>query len=539
VSWLFSARIQKLFLVAVALKIGLSALGMLGSGWFFKWGLSLVLPLAVMAVYIFLGVMRRDRDVTDEKFADSCYYLGFIFTISSIIFALFDLPNIGARIEEIAVRFGAAMLSTVFGLIVRVYLVSFKAEVSDAIRNAEDELINAIRRFQDQLTMSVERLRDFQGQVDKASGETVERVKMQVEKMSQDHAEKLSTFFTDLTQKNQQAFSKALDEVSISSQRLSASVDAYTKGMNDNLASIEQKVSVFASAVSDRLKATTFPDDYFVEHLKGPLGQISSAVDEVVGVIEEATSDLGDASKTLAAALKKMTTKATSNEESLETVARLTVQHQAILEAASGQLDSLKSLSESLGVTKDSVLTAVAALGVTKDAVASVTGKLESSAAEAAGLRVAVTSVVDEVKQVAKAGAEAVSEVSVAAKQGIELNERLATQLDSSTRATSEAVVALRNTMEDVVARFDALAASGVNSTESVVALRDQTLTAIERVMQSAAQLGAVGERLNEVGRNVQAQAEATSALAKAAMINPDSAFTPIANTGSSGAPAF
>lgn len=63
--------------------------------------------------YVLLGLKRRDHDVTDEKFADTCYYLGFIFTITSIIFSLFDLPSIGTKLQEIAVRFGAAMVSDV------------------------------------------------------------------------------------------------------------------------------------------------------------------------------------------------------------------------------------------------------------------------------------------------------------------------------------------------------------------------------------------------------------------------------------------
>jgi archaellum component FlaC len=539
VSWLLHVRIQKLFVVAITLKIGLSALGMLGSGWFFKWGFGLVLPLVVMAVYIVLGLKRRDRDVTDEKFADSCYYLGFIFTITSIIFALFDLPNIGTRIEEIAVRFGAAMLSTVLGLVVRVYLVSFKADVSDAIRSAEDELIYAIQRFREQLSMSVEGLRDFQGQVDKASSETVERVKMQVEKMAQDHAERLSAFFTDLTHKNQQAFSEALDEVSGSSRRLSASVDAYTKGMNDNLASIEQKVTLFASAVSDRLKATTFPDDYFVQHLKGPIGQISDAVDEVVGVMKEATNGLGEASKTLAGALRKMSNKATSNEDALETVARLTLQHQAILEAAGGQLGSLKSLGESLSITRDSVLSAVAALGTTQQAVFGITEKLELSSTETAELRAAVSGAVSEAKHAAQAGVVAVADLNAVTKHNMEFNERVGTQLEANTRATSDAVAALSSGIGEVVARFDALIASGTASSESVVALRDLAISAIERVSNSAEQLGAIGERLNEVSRSVQAHAEATSALAKAAVGDSSPSPAPSAAAISSNASAF
>ena len=118
---IFDIRLQKLFLVTLILKIGSSFLG-----WYLQlqWSLGFTVPLLIMSAYIFLGYHRRDNDVTDEKFADTCYYLGFIFTITSIIFSLFDLPNIGTKIQDIAVRFGAAMVSTVLGLGVRVYLVS-------------------------------------------------------------------------------------------------------------------------------------------------------------------------------------------------------------------------------------------------------------------------------------------------------------------------------------------------------------------------------------------------------------------------------
>ena len=174
-------RVQKLFLIVLILKVGSSALG-----WYLQrpWSLGLVVPLALMGAYIFLGYFRRDTDVTDEKFADTCYYLGFIFTITSIIFCLLDLPSIGTRIQDIAVRFGAAMVSTVLGLAVRVYLVSFKKDVGDAIKDAEDAVLDATAKFTEQLKVALERLRDFESQVDIGARSTVERVNLQVESLA-------------------------------------------------------------------------------------------------------------------------------------------------------------------------------------------------------------------------------------------------------------------------------------------------------------------------------------------------------------------
>ena len=55
--------------------------------------------------------------------------------------------------------------------------------------------------------------------------------------------------------------------------------------MRSNLGSIEAKVVAFSEAVTDRLKTTTFPDDYFAKHLEHPLGQLKSAADGIQGHI--------------------------------------------------------------------------------------------------------------------------------------------------------------------------------------------------------------------------------------------------------------
>ena len=247
-------RVQKLFVVALVLKVGASILGWrLQDPW--VWGFTV--PLFIMCAYIGIGSFRRDNEVTDEKFADSCYYLGFIFTITSIIISLFDLQHIGTRIQDIGVRFGAAMVSTVLGLGVRVYLVSFKKDVTEAIKDAEDAVLDATRKFTEQLTVALERLRDFEAQVDTAAKTSVERVNLQVESLSKNHADKLSAFFSDLTNKNQEAFTSALAEVKSSSQKLAEAVDGYSMGMRSNLASIEAKVGTFTDAVTERLKTSS------------------------------------------------------------------------------------------------------------------------------------------------------------------------------------------------------------------------------------------------------------------------------------------
>lgn len=343
--YLLDIRLQKLFVIVLCLKI-LSS----GLGWYFRfpWSLGFWIPLFFMASYIVLGLKRHDSDVSDEKFADTCYYLGFIFTITSIIFSLFDLPSIGDKIQEIAVRFGAAMVSTVLGLGVRVYLVSFKKDIADAIADAEDAVLDASKRLAEQLTMALEKLHGFEVAVDAATTSSVERVNLQVESLSKNHADRLSEFFADLTERNQSVFAGALGEVKLASERLATAVNGYSHGMRTNLMSIEAKVGVFADAVTSRLKATTFPDDFFSRHLEGPLIQMRESANVLSTEVKAVSAEIRSSSKAISGIFKKMEDQAANAGDSLDTVMQLAKQQQLVLDSARGQIGSLDQLTTTL-----------------------------------------------------------------------------------------------------------------------------------------------------------------------------------------------
>jgi chromosome segregation ATPase len=345
VNSVLAISVQKLFLVAVVLKLTSSVLG-----WYlgFQWSLGFVLPLTVMAIYVVIGHKRIDSDVTDEKFADSCYYLGFIFTITSIVLSLLDLPQIGDRIQDISVRFGAAMVSTVFGLIVRVYLVTFRPDSSDGLKNAEDALLEASHRFREQLVMAYEKFGDFQRQVSTAAEETVENTKLQVERLSQDHSARMEQVFMEMNSRQEAAVNETLEQVKGATGRMSSEVDKYVGGLTAGIQGLETKVDAFASAVSQRLNNTVFPDDYFAKHLAEPVEQLKEASQEIAAHIKAAAGNASDASTVLAAAIRKLKTKANEAENSLDTVVKLTANQQALFDNSAAQLDELKRLSQAV-----------------------------------------------------------------------------------------------------------------------------------------------------------------------------------------------
>lgn len=91
------------------------------------WRWSFTLPLGFMLIYVFFGwlLVRKATKKERASFADSCYYLGFLFTIASIIIALTSIRDDGFSVAEIAIRFAAAMLTTFIGMAIRLFMITF------------------------------------------------------------------------------------------------------------------------------------------------------------------------------------------------------------------------------------------------------------------------------------------------------------------------------------------------------------------------------------------------------------------------------
>jgi biopolymer transport protein ExbB/TolQ len=348
---LTAVRARNLFVVALLLKLASSTLGYFLHS---PWVLGLAVPLAVMLGYILIGVSRPDPTLTPEKFADSCYYLGFIFTITSIIFSLFDLPNIGTQMSAIAVRFGAAMRSTVLGLGVRVILVSFRQDMDDATKLAESKVIDATYQLRDQLTIVVDKLRVFEQQVDDATTQSITRVSVGIETLTTSYGTKLSAFFGQLTDVHWKAFEQSQAQLQDASGRLTRLFDNYSLGMLQNIQSIEDRVIQFADAVEDRLQRTSFPDDYFAKGLSEPVAKLGDATTSVAQRITIASGEVDHALKATRGVLATVISLGGDVQSSAVVLQQMTRTQQSMLDESKAHIAALDATQRSLaGLSAD------------------------------------------------------------------------------------------------------------------------------------------------------------------------------------------
>jgi hypothetical protein len=345
---LFHVQVKRLFIVTLVLKV-LSS----GIGWYIHdpWFFGLLIPLTVMFGYIALGVKRADKSLSDEKFADSCYYLGFLFTIVSIIASLLDLPNIETQMTAIAVRFGAAMTSTFVGLAVRVFLVSFREDFDEAIKSAEDRVIESTHRLGDHITVALDRFRDFQSQVDEATTHSISKVAVGVEELTKSYSEQLTRFFAQLVEENTMAFKASQTDIHEATTRLSGEVDRYAAGLTQSIVSIENRVTEFSHAVTRRLENTAFPDDYFTTRLGAPLDKLGESTSGIATQVAKAAHNVSESLEAVQEALSTIRSRAGEVSLTFESLSRLTRTQEMLLAGSRTQVDTLETLNTTLRVT--------------------------------------------------------------------------------------------------------------------------------------------------------------------------------------------
>ena len=363
--------VQELFIYTILLKIGSTVLG-----WWIgdRWILSFAVPLLIMSGYVWGGMRWRDKDaLSDEKFADSCYYLGFIFTISSIIVSLFDLPGLqsGGKLEDIAVRFGAAMVSTVFGLIVRVYLVSFRKDINDITRAIEDDLIEAEVAFRTHLGAAVDKLRDFNVLVDDSARDVVTRLETSIAETAKANTVEFARLFDSISEQinaSSQRSLQSLDESATElrkslqlyatslvvtakhhetrlnqfSENMTGKIDTFSFAIGNSLTGLTHKIDDFSVALNNNLKSMSFPAQMFTEELKPAIAELRHSLAGVVTQVSGFAVNLQSESSRIAISLHALPdTVATATEhirkaveQQTKTIDKVNAQEDVLLKLA-------------------------------------------------------------------------------------------------------------------------------------------------------------------------------------------------------------
>ena len=114
--------------------------------------IKIIFAVILMTIYGFTGAKYLHSTNTTAVFADSFYYLGFLFTFVALVGAIIGLNEL--NIQSIIGQMGPALVTTVIGMAVRIYLTQFEAITSEP----ETEAINTMNNLSAQIITSLKNL---------------------------------------------------------------------------------------------------------------------------------------------------------------------------------------------------------------------------------------------------------------------------------------------------------------------------------------------------------------------------------------------
>jgi len=232
-----------------------------------------IIPMIIYGIYVYFN--RKKPNV--NTIADSAYFLGFLFTITSISLALYFLtPNekdLSTQFNRIIQIFGFALITTIIGLLIKVCVVNLKPDLDDLSENIMGNLHESVSLFDDELVNAIERFQEIDQQLSDRYTDFTNKVI----RMEKDTLEKTSGHLDHIITNSGQELEKFINE---SGQSLTTSMEESSK----TLTAIMTKV---VKDIEEGGKALDVPSDLFTDKLSEPLSNMKNQINEFNNELSE------------------------------------------------------------------------------------------------------------------------------------------------------------------------------------------------------------------------------------------------------------
>ncbi|MDK4713849.1 hypothetical protein [Rhizobium sp. CNPSo 4039] len=151
------------------------------------WSLPIVtgVPLVLMGIYFIVSLAVAGFRLHNEQAGDNLYYMGFLFTLSSLGVSLYLFAG-ETSIETIVRNFGIAVTSTIAGVTLRILFNQMRRDPIDIERSMRHELAEMTRRVRTELDSSSREFSHYRRVSNQMLSEGFEEIARQAERNGQE-----------------------------------------------------------------------------------------------------------------------------------------------------------------------------------------------------------------------------------------------------------------------------------------------------------------------------------------------------------------
>ncbi|MER9312227.1 hypothetical protein NKI51_23385 [Mesorhizobium australicum] len=248
---------------------------------------TIVVPVAFMFTYFLITALLAGLRLHDEQAGDNLYYMGFLFTLTSLGVALYRF-NVSEPIDNIVRNFGLAVVTTICGIGLRILYNQVRRDPIDIERTARHELAEMTRRVRGELEAASREFANFRRVSNQMLEEGFEEIGKQAERSGAQILKVMESLTQEAIKPIQSAgdqIKSVLDDVGTKTEsRLSTASErmvSSTKTFEDANARVAETLAAFGTqveAAGTKLAEVKTPDELISIRLKPTLTTLEKVV---------------------------------------------------------------------------------------------------------------------------------------------------------------------------------------------------------------------------------------------------------------------
>jgi archaellum component FlaC len=213
---------------------------------------NLLFPVIFTVIFCVYSWKKSDSlSASRSSLGDGCYYLGFLFTLSGVAVVLYLMPAKSTSVGTLVQNFGAAVMTTIIGMSMRVYLVNFHRNLEDIQNRMENELLEATQTFISNIDNSVTQFKILDQRIQESHAEFDKSLNERTLNFSKEFQQKLELLISEINVVIKGSLTENQNQLQ---ENLKTSISDLMKQLSSELTTI---TSVFAEPFEKSNEETT------------------------------------------------------------------------------------------------------------------------------------------------------------------------------------------------------------------------------------------------------------------------------------------
>lgn len=237
-------------------------------------------PVLIMIAYAAaLGLARLFR-LRDDQSGDNLYYMGFLFTLTSLAVSLYQFSASGSA-EQIVQNFGIAIASTIAGIALRIFFNQMRRDPVEVEHVARLELAEASRKVKRELESTVLEFSYFRRSTQQSLSDAAEEMNLLLKQAKDQFVGQLQDFAVTSSEPIKSASKRSGDSMEEFNTRAAKAIEGAARQVADESNQLHKSTVAIVKAIDGlvaKLTGMQTPEHIIEIKLNPTISGLSRAV---------------------------------------------------------------------------------------------------------------------------------------------------------------------------------------------------------------------------------------------------------------------